>query len=156
MLAAAAPRVVPNTTAVANKIRAIKVKGMTGSYSGSVVEVGTGKVLFAHNATRPQIPASTMKLLTATAALSILGPDHTFKTSVVSPQRGQIILVGGGDPYLARKASADYPRRATITGLARATASQTQAGQDHEGQPWLRRLPVQRPGLEPALAQLLR
>ena len=123
VLAAAAPRAVPNTTAVANKIRAIKVKGMTGSYSGSVVEVGTGKVVYAHNARSPQIPASTMKLLTATAALSILGPDHTFKTSVVSPQRGQIILVGGGDPYLARNGSADYPKRATITGLARATAT---------------------------------
>ena len=123
VLAAAAPRVVPNTTALGNKIRAIKVKGMTGSYSGSVVEVGTGKVLYAHNAKSPQIPASTMKLLTATAALSILGPDHTFRTSVVSPQRGQIVLVGGGDPYLAKNGSADYPRRATITGLARATAS---------------------------------
>jgi serine-type D-Ala-D-Ala carboxypeptidase/endopeptidase (penicillin-binding protein 4) len=123
VLAAAAARVVPNTTAVANKIRAIKVKGMTSSYSGSVVEVGTGKVVYAHNATHSQIPASTMKLLTATAALSILGPEHTFKTSVVSPQRGQIILVGGGDPYLARTSSADYPRRATITGLAGATAA---------------------------------
>ena len=78
-----------------------------------------------------------MKLLTSTAALSILGPDHTFKTSVVSPKRGQIILVGGGDPYLAGKAGADYPRRATISGLARATASQAQAGQDHKSQPWL-------------------
>jgi serine-type D-Ala-D-Ala carboxypeptidase/endopeptidase (penicillin-binding protein 4) len=123
ILAVADPRVVPNPTAVANKVGAIKVNGMTSSYSGSVVEVGTGKVLFAHNARSPQIPASTMKLLTATAALSILGPDHTFKTSVVSPQRGQIILVGGGDPFLARKGSADYPRRATITGLARATAA---------------------------------
>jgi serine-type D-Ala-D-Ala carboxypeptidase/endopeptidase (penicillin-binding protein 4) len=81
-------------------------------------------VLYAHNATHPQIPASTMKLLTATAALSILGPDHAFKTSVVSPQRGQIILVGGGDPYLAGKGSADYPKRATISGLARETASE--------------------------------
>jgi D-alanyl-D-alanine carboxypeptidase/D-alanyl-D-alanine-endopeptidase (penicillin-binding protein 4) len=32
-------------------------------------------------------------------------------------------LVGGGDPYLARKAGADYPKRATISALARATAS---------------------------------
>ena len=53
---------------------------------------------------------------------SLLGPEHTFKTTVVSPQPGQIILVGGGDPYLARKASADYPRRGTISGLARTTA----------------------------------
>jgi D-alanyl-D-alanine carboxypeptidase/D-alanyl-D-alanine-endopeptidase (penicillin-binding protein 4) len=123
VLAAVSPRVVPNSVAVTKRIRAIKVEGATGSYSGSVVEVGTGEVLYAHNATRPEIPASTMKLLTATAALSILGPDHTFKTSVVRPQPGQIILVGGGDPYLARKASADYPRRGTISGLARATAS---------------------------------
>jgi len=123
VLAAVSPRVVPNNVAVTNKIRAIKVPGATGSFSGSVVEVGTGNVLYAHNATRPHIPASTMKLLTATAAMSILGPEHTFQTTVVSPQPGQIILVGGGDPYLARKASADYPRRATISGLARATAS---------------------------------
>ena len=122
VLAPAPQRVVPNKAAVANKIRAVKVKGMTGSYSGSVVEVGSGKVVFAHNATRGYIPASTMKLLTSTAALSILGPEHTFKTSVVSPKRGQIILVGGGDPYLSSRSRADYPKRATITGLARATA----------------------------------
>jgi serine-type D-Ala-D-Ala carboxypeptidase/endopeptidase (penicillin-binding protein 4) len=124
VLAAASPRVVPNKAAVAAKIRAVKVKGIGSAYSGSVVEVGSGKVLYAHNATRGYIPASTMKLLTSTAALSILGPDHTFKTSVVSPKRGQIILVGGGDPYLASKARSDYPKRATITGLARATASE--------------------------------
>jgi serine-type D-Ala-D-Ala carboxypeptidase/endopeptidase (penicillin-binding protein 4) len=123
VLAAVSPRVVPNKAKVAAKVRSTKVKGLGSSYSGSVVEVGSGKVLYAHNATRSYIPASTMKLLTSTAALSILGPDHTFKTSVVSPKRGQIILVGGGDPYLARKASSDYPKRATINGLARATAS---------------------------------
>jgi serine-type D-Ala-D-Ala carboxypeptidase/endopeptidase (penicillin-binding protein 4) len=123
VLAAVSPRVVPNKAKVAAKIRAIKVKGVGSTYSGSVLEVGSGKVLYAHNATRGYIPASTMKLLTSTAALSILGPDHTFKTSVVSPKRGQIILVGGGDPYLARKAGSGYPKRATINGLARATAS---------------------------------
>ncbi|HKN46129.1 MAG TPA: D-alanyl-D-alanine carboxypeptidase/D-alanyl-D-alanine-endopeptidase [Propionibacteriaceae bacterium] len=123
VLAAAVPRVVPDKAAVANKIRAVKVKGVTGSYSGSVVDVGTGKVVYAHNSTRGYIPASTMKLLTSTAALSILGPGYTFKTSVVSPKRGQIILVGGGDPYLARSARGEYPKRATISGLARATAS---------------------------------
>jgi hypothetical protein len=42
---------------------------------------------------------------------------------VVTPKRGQIILVGGGDPYLASRSRSDYPKRATITGLARATAS---------------------------------
>jgi len=129
VLAAAVPRVVPNKAAVANKIRAVQVKGVTGSYSGSVVDVGTGRVVYAHNSTRGYIPASTMKLLTSTAALSILGPGHTFKTSVVSPKRGQIILVGGGDPYLAKSARGDYPKRATISGLARATASRLKQDQ---------------------------
>ena len=122
VLAAAGSRAVPNKAAIASKIRAIKVKGVAGAYSGSVMELGTGKVLYAHNATQAYIPASTMKLLTSTAALSILGPDQVFKTTVVSQNRGQIILVGGGDPYLASKARSDYPKRATISGLARVTA----------------------------------
>ena len=156
MLAAAVPRVVPNKAAVANKIRAVKVKGVTGSYSGSVVDVGTGKVVYAHNSTHGYIPASTMKLLTSTAALSILGPGRTFKTSVVSPKRGQIILVGGGDPYLARSARGEYPKRATISGLARATASRLKHDKVNESQPGIRRVTVQGPGLEPTLAELLR
>src|SRR4029453_17042293 len=38
------------------------------------------------HATRGYIPASIMKLLTSTAALSILGPDHALRTSVLRPQ----------------------------------------------------------------------
>ena len=64
VLAAVSPGVVPNNVAVTNRIRAIEVAGATGSYSGSVVEVGSGKVLYAHNAARPHLPASTVKLLT--------------------------------------------------------------------------------------------
>src|SRR4029450_11744329 len=68
VLAAVSPRLVPDKTKVAARIRAIKIKGVGSGYSGSVVEVGSGTVLFAHNATRGYIPASTMKLLTSTAA----------------------------------------------------------------------------------------
>ncbi|WP_395657017.1 D-alanyl-D-alanine carboxypeptidase/D-alanyl-D-alanine-endopeptidase [Nocardioides sp.] len=46
-------------------------------------------------------PASTLKLLTATAALQVLGPDHTFDTSVVRDGRNRVVLVGGGDPLLS-------------------------------------------------------
>src|SRR4029453_8980289 len=51
VLAAVSPRVVPNNVAVTNKIRAIKVNGATGSYSGSVVGVGTGELLYADTPT---------------------------------------------------------------------------------------------------------
>ncbi|HEX4867308.1 MAG TPA: D-alanyl-D-alanine carboxypeptidase/D-alanyl-D-alanine-endopeptidase [Acidimicrobiales bacterium] len=62
----------------------------------------------------PVVPASTLKLLTATAALDVLGPDHRFRTTVVGPPptggivAGDLALVGGGDPLLA---SPDYVAR---------------------------------------------
>jgi D-alanyl-D-alanine carboxypeptidase/D-alanyl-D-alanine-endopeptidase (penicillin-binding protein 4) len=74
-------------------------------------------------------PASTTKLLTAAAALYVLGPDHRFTTSVVLEGRGEkrrLVLVGGGDPYLASKPAAKdepaYPERADLRTLARKTA----------------------------------
>ncbi|MFT3873933.1 MAG: D-alanyl-D-alanine carboxypeptidase/D-alanyl-D-alanine-endopeptidase [Nocardioides sp.] len=87
--------------------------------SGPTYSLGEGSV----------IPASTTKLLTATAALSALGPDHTFTTSVVAADaKRDIVLVGGGDPYLARRPTpADegdsvYPARADLGTLAAQTA----------------------------------
>ena len=59
----------------------------------------------------PVIPASNMKLITASAALEVLGPDYVFTTKVVGVSVGsQIVgdlwLVGGGDPLLS---TAGYP-----------------------------------------------
>jgi len=69
-------------------------------------------------------PASTMKLLTTTAALATLGPDHRFATTVVSRGR-TLTLVGGGDPLLERVPGepGDYPVRADVRTLARETAA---------------------------------
>ena len=68
------------------------------------------------------IPASTTKLLTAAAALEVLGPDHVFSTTVVG-EDGRVVLVGGGDPLLARSREDDaWPQRADVVTLARATA----------------------------------
>lgn len=71
----------------------------------------------------PSIPASTTKLLTTTAALSVLGPDHVFSTTAVRDGR-RVVLVGGGDPFLERTpGSTDaWPARADVATLARATA----------------------------------
>ncbi len=68
-------------------------------------------------------PASSTKVVTATAALAELGPDHRFTTTVVG-RRGALTLVGGGDPFLvARPAPADeWPARADLVDLARQTA----------------------------------
>ncbi|WP_299056552.1 D-alanyl-D-alanine carboxypeptidase/D-alanyl-D-alanine-endopeptidase [uncultured Nocardioides sp.] len=72
------------------------------------------------------VPASTTKLLTSTAALEVLGPDRRFATRVVSPQRGRVTLIGGGDPLLERVPDPDAevgdPPRADLRTLAQRTA----------------------------------
>lgn len=71
------------------------------------VSVG-GRLIYQHNPDLPLIPASTEKLVTATAALAELGPKTRLRTNVVSASgveggtiRGDLFLVGGGDPVLA-------------------------------------------------------
>jgi len=102
----------------------------------AVAPLGVGEPAYAVGAPRVT-PASTTKLLTAAAALAELGPDHTFATSVRAvPGTARIVLVGGGDPYLARaQPAADeppaYPVRADLRTLATATAKALRdAGRD--------------------------
>lgn len=124
VLLAARPGDKPDAATVAGRIKAVSRAGVGGVYSGSVVDVGTGKTLFAHRAGTAEIPASVTKVLTSAAVLSELGPEHRFTTKVVSSGRQKIILVGGGDPYLASKTtSSTYPARASIGDLAKRTAA---------------------------------
>ncbi|MEV7397639.1 D-alanyl-D-alanine carboxypeptidase/D-alanyl-D-alanine-endopeptidase [Aeromicrobium sp. NPDC092404] len=48
----------------------------------------------------PYVPASTTKVLTGFAALSLIDPQTRFATRVVR-SGDEVVLVGGGDPYLA-------------------------------------------------------
>lgn len=124
VMVAAKPGDEPSVAELKARIQAVDATAMKATYSAAVLDVGTGKTLYAHRAGATEIPASTMKLLTSTAALELLGPYHRFTTSVVRPSEGTIILVGGGDPYLATKTSAKtYPARASVADLAADTAS---------------------------------
>lgn len=114
----------PRGSRVAAKVTGVQRRGKLGSFSGSVVDAGSGKSLYGKNADTGYIPASTLKLLTTTAALSILGPDHEFTTKVVAAGSSHIILVGGGDPYLEEKPVPSEPDRATLSELAGSTAAQ--------------------------------
>ncbi len=67
-----------------------------------------GEQVYARNPTLPLVPASAQKILTAYGVYEILGPDHTYETSVVTDAPlldgvldGDLYLVGGGDPLLA-------------------------------------------------------
>jgi len=67
-----------------------------------------GQVVDTYDANTPRIPASTTKLITALAALEILGGDYRFTTRLLvsgkvheSTLHGDLYLVGGGDPTLS-------------------------------------------------------
>ncbi|WP_079178729.1 D-alanyl-D-alanine carboxypeptidase/D-alanyl-D-alanine-endopeptidase [Streptomyces humi] len=69
-----------------------------------VLDVATGKRLYAEGADTALTPASTTKIATAVAALSALGPDHRLTTrAVLEPGTRQVVLVGGGDPTLTAR-----------------------------------------------------
>ncbi|MFW5735684.1 MAG: D-alanyl-D-alanine carboxypeptidase/D-alanyl-D-alanine-endopeptidase [Oceanidesulfovibrio sp.] len=70
-----------------------------------VKSLTTGEVLLDVNGERLFIPASTMKLFTTAAAISLLGPDYTYRTPVLlhgvvedGALRGDLVVRGVGDP----------------------------------------------------------
>ncbi|MFC1731228.1 D-alanyl-D-alanine carboxypeptidase/D-alanyl-D-alanine-endopeptidase [candidate division KSB1 bacterium] len=81
------------------------------SWGICVIDVETGNKLADYNSSTSLIPASTMKIVSTAAALSLLGKDYRFKTWIeMSGQidatgvlRGNLYLRGGGDPTLGSK-----------------------------------------------------
>jgi D-alanyl-D-alanine carboxypeptidase/D-alanyl-D-alanine-endopeptidase (penicillin-binding protein 4) len=99
-----------------------------------VSDLGTGSVVFRHGPAAV-VPASTMKLLTTTAALQVLGPMSRFHTSVRLGPAHALTLVGGGDPFLMStraKARGVYPARADLETLAARTAQSLVAQGIHQ------------------------
>ncbi|MBK3541442.1 D-alanyl-D-alanine carboxypeptidase, partial [Streptomyces sp. MBT67] len=79
--------------------------GLGDKVAASVVDTATGEQLYGQGATTPMTPASTIKIATATAALSVLGPDHRIATTAaLSPDSRTVTLIGGGDPTLSEAA----------------------------------------------------
>ncbi|MEV1330855.1 D-alanyl-D-alanine carboxypeptidase/D-alanyl-D-alanine-endopeptidase [Micromonospora costi] len=77
-----------------------------------VADTATGETLYDRNGDRRLVPASNTKLLTSTAAMAVLGPEHRFTTDVRASGRrqggrvaGDLYLRGGGDPTML---AADY------------------------------------------------
>jgi len=76
----------------------------------SVVRLSDGQQVFENKSDEAFIPASNQKLVTAAAALGLLGPDFRFRTLLYSNGsfdgsknfRGNLYLKGYGDPTLAR------------------------------------------------------
>lgn len=103
-LPSSAPRPARLAAAMRPVLRAAALGRRVGA---SVVDVATGRTLLGAGASTPLVPASTTKLLTATAALEALGPQARFPTSVVRGPGRTVVLVGGGDPTLTRAPAAE-------------------------------------------------
>jgi N-acyl-D-amino-acid deacylase len=75
----------------------------------------TGKVLYALNAEKLFVPASTTKILTEGTLLAKLGPDYVFHTRIYRTGpidkhgilKGDLILVASGDPNLSNRIQPD-------------------------------------------------
>jgi D-alanyl-D-alanine carboxypeptidase/D-alanyl-D-alanine-endopeptidase (penicillin-binding protein 4) len=105
------PTAPPTTLSPAARL-APRLTAVLSGYSGCLVVEDGGTVIYSDNAGVPFLPASTEKLLTATTALTKLGPSFRFETDVVAaaaPTNGTVSdlwLVGSGDPMLATPAYA--------------------------------------------------
>ncbi len=115
----------PPADAVTALAQALVADPRMGASTGVVVQdVLTGEVLADLGGATPHVPASTAKLLTGLAAVTALGPDRTLPTTVVQPEPGRVVLVGGGDMMLG--AGAGVPDavsgRAGLVDLAAQTA----------------------------------
>ena len=80
-----------------------------GFWGIEVVDLKTGKVLYAQNEGKLFTPASITKLFTTSAALALVGPEYRFRTTVETSGMvdkygrltGDLVLVGRGDPNLS-------------------------------------------------------
>ena len=103
---------------------ALSVPTLAGAHVGAlVIDARTGATIYSQNAAGAFQPASTLKLLVGSAALSLLGPDYAFETAAATDApiaggtlAGALYLRGGGDPTLDAQALADAAR--TLRALA--------------------------------------
>src|ERR1700676_317563 len=90
---------------VTHVIAAQRLPPSAGSFV--IVDPDSGRLVLAQNPDTPRSPASTLKVVTTFAALDVLGPAYTWHTRASirgalddGVLDGDLILQGGGDPYM--------------------------------------------------------
>jgi D-alanyl-D-alanine carboxypeptidase/D-alanyl-D-alanine-endopeptidase (penicillin-binding protein 4) len=73
-----------------------------------IVNPRTGDTLYSKNAGKLFQPASNMKIITSAVALTLLGPEYTYKTTFLTNGEvrdslldGDLLVVGRGDPTIS-------------------------------------------------------
>lgn len=81
-----------------------------GTWSLTVVDLDSGRVIASNNPDKSMIPASTLKILTTGAAMGLLGKDYLYTTyiefdgvydSLAGIIHGNLYIRGTGDPTLS-------------------------------------------------------
>ena len=110
----------------------------------------SGAVLAERQPAKPFVPASVAKLPAMAAALSVLGPEHRFETTLHVAGRlsggvldGDLILRGGGDPSLSTEGLMELLRDLGALGVTRVTgrflydaSALPEMPEIDAGQPW--------------------
>ena len=73
-----------------------------------VVNPRTGDTLYSKNAGKLLMPASSMKIITSAAALTLLGPEYRYRTTFLADGEvrdslldGNLLVIGRGDPTVS-------------------------------------------------------
>jgi len=122
---AAAPELGP---ALARALRAPDVDAR--QTAALAIDLRTGDVVFRSNPGLALAPASAEKLAVSFTGLRLLGPEYRFRTEVGGSGelagrtwRGNVHLVGGGDPTLARADLDALARDVAAWGIRRVTGA---------------------------------
>lgn len=107
-----------------------------------VVDVATGETLFDRGGKRLFVPASNLKIYTASCALDQFGPRYQFKTRLQARGEladgvlaGDIVLVGGGDAMLKHEQLAALAKRAAAEWQLREVRGTVQADNSRYSSP---------------------
>ena len=86
----------------ANVFARLAVEPEMGNPSVSLLDLSTGEIVFESNAFSQRKPASTMKILAATATLKHLDPNYVFSTTVsLGPVADSLVINGDYDPWIS-------------------------------------------------------
>jgi len=138
----APPRPQPSASPVSEKLRTCFVQKFASdprlmTFVGAVMRADTGEQLYGYRSKKAYRTGSVLKVLTASAAIAVLGADYQISTRVVDGSTaGSIVLVGRGDATLSAMPAGTesvYAGAPKLSSLAASVISKYSAA--HPGQP---------------------